>query len=100
VNSQIDNYKSYLGNPNLKRAGVGVNWSPEMIQEWIKCSQDVVYFVKTYMKIVNVDRGLIPFEPYDYQVEMLQAMANNRYNIIATSRQAGKSTTTCAFILW
>ena len=100
MNSQIDNYKSYLGNPNLKRAGVGVNWSPEMIQEWIKCSQDVVYFVKTYMKIVNVDRGLIPFEPYDYQVEMLQAMANNRYNIIATSRQAGKSTTTCAFILW
>ena len=98
--NQIDQFRSYNGNPNLKRAGVGVNWTPEMVQEWIKCSTDVVYFVKTYMKIVNVDRGLIPFEPYDYQVEMLEAMANNRYNIIATSRQAGKSTTTCAFVLW
>lgn len=96
----IENMKSYNGNPNLKRAGVNVNWTPEMVQEMIKCAQDVVYFVKNYVKIVNVDRGLIPFEPYDYQVEMLEAMANNRYNIIATSRQAGKSTTTCAFILW
>lgn len=100
VINPIDNFKSYLGNPNLKRAGVNVNWTPDMVQEMMKCSQDVVYFVRTYMKIVNVDRGLIPFEPYDYQIEMLEAMANNRYNIIATSRQAGKSTTTCAFILW
>jgi len=100
VINPINNMKSYNGNPNLKRAGVDVNWTPDMIQEMMKCAQDVVYFVKTYVKIVNVDRGLIPFEPYDYQVEMLEAMANNRYNIIATSRQAGKSTTTCAFILW
>lgn len=100
VINPIDNMKSYNGNPNLKRAGVNVNWTPDMVQEMMKCAQDVVYFVKKYVKIVNVDRGLIPFEPYDYQVEMLEAMANNRYNIIATSRQAGKSTTTCAFILW
>jgi len=96
----IENIKYYNGNPNLKRSGVKVSWTEEMIQEWIKCSQDVVYFVKTYMKIVNVDRGLIAFEPYDYQIEMLQAMQNEKYCIFATSRQAGKSTVTCGFILW
>ena len=99
-NFEIPNFKSYLGNPNLKRSGVQVNWTPEMVQEWVKCSQDVVYFVKRYMKIVNVDRGLIPFEPYDYQIEMLHSMQQERYCIFATSRQAGKSTVTCAFILW
>jgi hypothetical protein len=98
--SQIENLKFYNGNPNLKRSGVQVNWTPEMVQEWVKCSSDVVYFVKKYMKIVNVDRGLIPFEPYDYQIEMLEAMQQERYCIFATSRQAGKSTVTCAFILW
>ena len=96
----IPNFKAYMGNPNLKRAGIDVNWTPEMVTEMVKCSQDVVYFVSNYMKIVNVDKGLIPFTPYDYQIDMLKAMAENRYNIIATSRQAGKSTTTCAFILW
>ena len=100
MNNQIDNFKSYLGNPNLKRAGVNVKWTPEMVQEWIKCSEDVVYFVKTYMKIINLDRGLINFVPYPYQVDMLRAMADERYTIIATARQAGKSTTTCGFILW
>jgi len=100
MNDLIPNYKSYLGNPNLKRSGVAVNWTPELIQEWIKCSQDVVYFVRNYMKIVNVDRGLINFDPYDYQIEMLKAMSEERYCIFATSRQAGKSTVTCGFILW
>lgn len=100
MSEQFDNYKGYLGNPNLKRAGVGVNWTPDMVKEWVKCSQDVVYFVKTYMKIINLDRGLIKFEPYPYQIEMLRAMAAERYTIIATARQAGKSTTTCGFILW
>jgi len=88
--SSIDNLRFYNGNPNLKRSGVQVNWTPEMVQEWVRCSQDVVYFVKRYMKIVNVDRGLIPFEPYDYQVEMLHSMQQERYCIFATSRQAGK----------
>jgi hypothetical protein len=52
------------------------------------------------MKIVNVDEGLVNFKLYDYQKEMLMSMADNRMSIIATARQAGKSTTTCAFILW
>ena len=98
--NEINNFKSYNGNPNLKRSGVPVNWTPELIQEYIKCKQDVVYFVTTYMKIINIDKGLIPFVPYKYQEEMLRAMAGERYTVIATARQAGKSTTTCGFILW
>jgi hypothetical protein len=31
---------------------------------------------------------------------MLKSMKDNRFTVIATARQAGKSTTTCAFILW
>jgi len=99
-NENIDDLKLYNGNPNLKRAGVGVNWTPEMVQEWVKCSRDVVYFVKTYMKIINLDQGLINFDPRQYQINMLESMMNERYTIIATARQAGKSTTTCGFILW
>jgi hypothetical protein len=96
----ISNYKSYLGNSLLKKSGVEVQWDTKTVEEYIKCSQDVIYFVEKYMKIINVDRGLIPFKPYGYQKDMLISMAENRYTCIATARQAGKSTTTCAFVLW
>lgn len=94
------NYKGYNGNANLKRAGVGVDWSPELIAEYVKCAQDPVYFIKTYMKIIHVDKGLVNFELYDYQEKMIRSMQENRYSIFATARQIGKSTTTCGFILW
>lgn len=98
--SEIENFRSYLGNPNLKRSGVNVQWTPELVQEYIKCKHDIVYFVKTYMKIININKGLVNFVPYPYQEEMLKTMAAERYTVIATARQAGKSTTTCGFILW
>ena len=99
-NTKIKDFKSYNGNPLLKRSGVEVQWTPELIEEYVKCANNVEYFVETYMQIINVDKGLIPFKPYAYQKKMLRTMAKERYTIIATARQAGKSTTTCGFILW
>ena len=94
------NYKGYNGNANLKRAGVGVDWSPDLIAEYMKCANDPVYFCETYMRIIHVDKGLVNFNLYDYQKNMMKSMHENRYTIIATARQIGKSTTTCGFILW
>lgn len=97
---QFNNLGGYNGNVNLKKANQSIDWTPDLVQEYIKCSQDVVYFTETYMKIINIDKGLVNFELYPYQKEMLKSFANGRFNIITTARQAGKSTTTCAFILW
>jgi len=90
----------YNGNANLKRENQAIEWTPDLVQEYIKCSQDVIYFTEKYMKIINVDKGLMNFKLYPYQKEMLISFSNNRFNIVTTARQAGKSTTTCAFILW
>jgi hypothetical protein len=92
--------KGYNGNMLLKRSNQAIDWTPELIGEYVKCSQDVVYFTEKYMKIISIDRGLVNFELYDYQKQMLENFAQNRFNIVTTARQAGKSTTTCAFILW
>lgn len=100
ADQQYKNLKSYNGNANLKRSNQTIEWTSELIEEYIKCSEDVVYFTEKYMKIINVDKGLVNFKLYDYQKEMLYSFADNRFNIITTARQAGKSTTTCAFILW
>ena len=96
----LSKLKGYNGNALLKRSDQKIEWTIEMFNEYIKCSEDVVYFTETYMKIINIDKGLVPFKLYDYQKEMLQSMSDNRFNIIATARQAGKSTVTCAFVMW
>ena len=89
----------YLGNPNLKKSGIPLEFTKEQIQEYVKCSKDPVYFAREYVKIVNVDRGLIPFEMYDFQEEMVRTFSKNRFSICKLPRQTGKSTTTTAYIL-
>ena len=86
------NLEQYLGNPNLKKANVATNFTPEEVQEYIKCSEDPVYFIQTYIKIVSLDRGLIPFAMYDFQAEMVEKFHDNRFNISKLPRQTGKST--------
>lgn len=96
----IDNLKGYKGNINLKGINQGIDWTPELVSEYIKCYNDPIYFIETYMKIINVNEGLVSFKLYDYQKEMINGFKENRFNIITTARQSGKSTTTCGFILW
>ena len=57
----------YLGNPNLKKANVAVEFTQEQIQEFIKCKEDPVHFAKHYVKIVSLDDGLVPFDMYPFQ---------------------------------
>ena len=89
----------YLGNSNLKAAGVNVNFSPEQIEEYVKCSQDPMYFIRNYVKIVSLDKGLVPFEPYDFQEDMIEAIHKNRFVIGKLPRQTGKSTTIISYLL-
>lgn len=89
----------YLGNPNLKKANTQIQFTEEQIIEFLRCKEDPVYFAENYVKIVNVDRGLIPFEMYDFQKKLIQNFHNNRFNICKMPRQTGKSTTVVSFLL-
>ena len=91
--------QKYLGNSNLKAAGVNINFTPKQIEEYVKCSQDPLYFIKHYVKIVSLDKGLVPFEPYEFQEDMIEAVHKNRFVICKMPRQSGKSTTMISFLL-
>jgi hypothetical protein len=89
----------YLGNPNLKPVGVQQQFTPEQVQEYIKCANDPVYFVEKYVKIVAVDKGLVPFEMYDFQKDLIAKLHQNRFVIGKLPRQVGKTTTVGAYLL-
>ena len=89
----------YLGNPNLKRANTKIEFTAEQIEEFIKCKGDPVYFARNYIKIVNVDEGLIPFEMWPFQEKLITRFHENRFNICMMPRQTGKSTTSVSYLL-
>ena len=89
----------YLGNPKLKKANIQIDFSEEELQEIVKCSKDVKYFCEKYIKIVNIDEGLIPYEPYDYQTNIMRTVEANRFVICKMPRQTGKTTTMVAIMM-
>ena len=90
---------NYLGNKNLKRSSVNIEWTKELILEYQKCSDDQIYFIKKYCKIVNVDKGLVNFELWGFQEEMIHTFEDNRFSIAKMPRQVGKTTTVAAYLL-
>jgi hypothetical protein len=90
----------YLGNSRLKRTGTELSYTEEQVLEIAKCADDPVYFIKNYVKIVNVDRGLIPFDMWDFQEDMVRTFHDNRFTIAKMPRQVGKTTTTVGYMLW
>ena len=91
--------KVYKGSPNLKAANVPIQFTQEQIAEWLKCKEDPVYFTKNYIKIVSLDEGLVPFEMWDFQEEMIRRFHEHRFNIAKLPRQTGKSTTVVSYLL-
>jgi hypothetical protein len=89
----------YLGNPNLKKVNVPVEFTQEQIQEFDNCSKDPLYFIQNYVKIVSLDDGLVPFKMYGFQKEIVGTIHNNRFTICKLPRQSGKSTTIVSYLL-
>ena len=93
------NNENYLGNPNLFKAHTKKEYTEHEIREIAKCMDDPIYFIKTYIKIVNIDEGLVPFDMYKFQEKMVNTFHNNRFSICKLPRQSGKSTTIIAYLL-
>jgi len=92
--------RAYRGNPLLKRQGEVIEFTAAHVKEYKRCAKDPVYFAERYIKIVHVDRGLIPIRLYDYQKKLIKLCHDERFVICLSSRQSGKSVSTICFLLW
>ena len=90
---------SYLGNRLLKPTDVPQQFTKEEVIEYVKCRDDIVYFLKNYVQVIHVDKGLVPFDLYDYQEDLINTLHSNRYVIVKSARQSGKSVTSLGYIL-
>ena len=76
-----------------------IEFTKDQIEEFIKCKEDPVYFARNYIRIVSLDKGLVPFEPYKFQEKLISRFHKNRFNICMMPRQTGKSTTSVSYLL-
>lgn len=95
-----NNTAGYLGNPNVKRDGIEQNFSKEEVTEYVKCMKNPAYFAREYIKVISLDKGLVPFDLYPYQEKMFSHFKDNRFSIILACRQSGKSISSVAYLLW
>ena len=91
--------ETYKGNPNLKSAQVRQEYTQEQVTEFIKCSQNPVYFIESYVNIVSIDEGLVPFKMYPFQSQIVETFHDNRFTICKLPRQSGKSTVVLSYLI-
>ena len=97
--TKLQKSDAYLGNPNLKKVSVPHEFTKDQIIEFQKCNEDPVYFMETYIRIVSLDEGLVPFKMYGFQRNIVNTVHNNRFTICKLPRQSGKSTTVVSYLL-
>ena len=90
---------SYNGNPYIKRDGVQQHFTAHEIVEYRKCIHSISYFAEHYVKVINLDHGLVNFKLRGYQEQMVDHFSDNRFTIVLACRQSGKSVTSVAWLL-
>ncbi len=72
----------------------------QQVKEILKCGRDPAYFLKNYARISHPLHGLIPFDTYQFQDELLADFNDYRFNVILKARQLGISTITAGYVVW
>jgi hypothetical protein len=99
-NIMEDKEKYYLGNNKLPTRETKHEYTPEMINELKKCRKNILHFAENHFYIVNLDRGKEKITLHPCQKRVLRGLRDNRFVILLSSRQAGKTTMMTIYSLW
>lgn len=70
----------------------------EEAAEWIRCAEDINYWAENYVW-VTAPEGLTLFKPRTYQDRIIRLIQKERYSIIQSGRQTGKTETLAVLIV-
>jgi hypothetical protein len=96
----VDDAQYYRGDKKIPKEDAQFTWTPAMVKELKRCTEDIVYFAEKYFTITNIDRGKETIKLYPKQKQALRSLANNRFVVLLASRQCGKSTILTVYTLW
>lgn len=84
-----------MGKNNLRGEGEQYQFSPDMLEEYFKCAEDIIYFAHNYFYVVSIDEGKNKINLYEYQKKALKIFTQDEYKgkknaILLLPRQMGK----------
>ena len=87
----------------IKQGYAKVAYTEKTLRDFKNCAHPqtgALYFMVNHMRIQHPTRGGIDFEPYDYQLDLIENYNNNRFSINMLGRQMGKTTVAAGYLLW
>lgn len=73
------------------------------LKDFIKCcdpSTGYMHFMKNFFYIQHPIHGNLLYDPWPYQVKLIETYHNYRYSISLMPRQSGKTTSAAGYLLW
>lgn len=90
----------YEGDPTRRKGNLVFRYTDDEINEIVKCSEDIYYFIHTYCKLKQKDGKYGHFKLRNYQYQQIEYLQNNKYVIVNWSRQSGKTSGFILDTLW
>lgn len=87
----------------IKKPHARTAYTDYQIQEFAKCADPItgpMYFLTHYFNIQHPTKGKMIYNPFDYQMGLLDSYHNYRNSISLLSRQLGKSVSAAGYLLW
>lgn len=87
----------------IKPAHQQGNYTQQQIAELARCTDPVSgpdYFLSNFFYIQHPTRGKLRYEPFEYQVRLIDTYHANRFSVALLPRQSGKTTTAAGYLLW
>ena len=78
-------------------------YTPDSLEDFKNCADPVngpLYFMNNHVKIQHPTKGGIDFDPFAYQLDLIENYNNYRYSINMLGRQMGKTTVAAGYLLW
>jgi hypothetical protein len=90
---------------DLRKPNEQIEMTAEDMLEWVKCSEDIYYFLRNYFWMAHPDFGEVLFDPLDFQRKVIDQMmgtngSGKRHCILRCGRQGGKTSIATGIILW
>lgn len=76
-----------------------MQFTHEMIEDLIRCANDIEYFAERHIKVIHVINGIIPLKLNDFQKQAIRDYEEKNSFANMCSRQQGKTTIAAVILL-
>ena len=90
VDGDFKKNNCYSQNPLIMKAGTEYPYTEEKEAELVRCSEDIIYFIVNYCKVITLKDGLQLLKLFQYQKNAIKIIHENRFSIFKFPRQMGK----------